>query len=244
MGERRYTIGEYVRERRNSLGMTCAELAARARISRVVAEEVESGARQPGSDTLSQLFDALQVPVWLRGHISSLTRPDFLPAGLGAVPDSPTPDDLADLHSLTHPACFQLLPTFDIVAANSAYQRWFPGVDAGTNILEWMFLNPVAKTVLPEWAGEARLLVNAFRVLAPGLADDKRIAEIIDSCGNAPEWEQMWAATLRPEELHRDRVLVLDPVNRRPRGLIARIYAPEFPLRPWLLYRLVPGARR
>ncbi|MFE3441432.1 helix-turn-helix domain-containing protein [Nocardia sp. NPDC059180] len=244
MIEQRYTIGEYVRERRHSVGMSCAELAVRARIPRVVAEEVESGAREPSSDTMAQLFDALQVPVWFRGHISSLARPDFLPAGLGAVPATPTPDDLADLHSLTHPACFQVLPTFDIVAANSAYQRWFPGVEAGTNVLEWMFLNPVAKTVLPEWPGEARLLVNAFRVMSPGLADDKRIAEIADTCGRAPEWEQMWTAPLRPEELHRDRILVRDPVSRRARGMIARIYAPEFPLRPWMLYRLVPGARR
>ncbi|NEW58778.1 helix-turn-helix transcriptional regulator [Nocardia cyriacigeorgica] len=244
MIEQRYTIGEYVRERRHSVGMSCAELAARARIPRVVVEEVESGAREHSSDTMTQLFDALQVPVWFRGHITSLTRPDFLPAGLGTVPACPTRDDLADLHSLTHPACFQVLPTFDIIAANSAYQRWFPGVEAGTNLLEWMFLNPVAKTVLPEWFSEARLLVNAFRVMSPGLADDKRIAEIADTCSRAPEWEQMWAAALRPEDLHRDRVLVRDPVNRRERGMIVRIYAPEFPLRPWMLYRLVPGAGR
>ncbi|WP_369023048.1 helix-turn-helix domain-containing protein [Nocardia cyriacigeorgica] len=242
MIEQRYTIGEYVRERRHSVGMSCAEMAVRARIPRVVAEEVESGAREPSSETLTHLFDALQVPVWFRGHISSLTRPDFLPSGIGPIPDTPTPDDLADLQSLTHPACFQVFPTFDIVAANSAYQRWFPGVEAGTNALEWMFLDPAAKAVLPEWSAEARLLVNAFRVLSPGLADDKRIAEIADRCGRAPEWERMWTAPLRPDELHRDRVLVRDPVTRRTRGLIARIYAPEFPLRPWMLYRLVPGA--
>src|SRR5690606_40525618 len=64
----------------------------------------------------------------------------------GPVPATPTAEDLTDLASLNHPACYLRFPTLDMLAANSDYQRLFPGLGAGTNLLEWMFLNPAARS--------------------------------------------------------------------------------------------------
>lgn len=160
-------IGAYLRERRLAAGLTAAHLAARAGLTEAGLDQIETGAVAPNHPLLQRLFDALEVPIWYRKHIVALTQPSFFAAAYGPGPDVPTPDDQADLHSLPDPACYQRMPTQDLVEANSAYQRVFPGAVARGNVLEWMFLDAAARRVMVDWAVEAHLLVDAFRFLSP-----------------------------------------------------------------------------
>lgn len=160
-------IGAYLRERRLAAGLTATHLAERAGLAEPVLDQVETGAVTPSYPLLEQLFDALEVPTWYRRHIVVLTLPNFFEAAYGPGPEVPTPDDRADLHSLPDPACYQRMPTQDLVAANSAFERTFPGAVARSTMLEWMFLDSAAKRVMVDWAVEAQLLVDAFRILSP-----------------------------------------------------------------------------
>ncbi|MGW4088629.1 helix-turn-helix domain-containing protein [Nocardia sp. NPDC004750] len=235
-------IGAYLRERRLAAGLTPAHLAERAELTEAVLDQIETGAVAPNQPLLQQLFDALEVPIWYRKHIVVLSLPNFFTAAYGPGPDVPTPDDQADLHSLPDPACYQRMPTQDLVAVNSAYERAFPGAFARGNVLEWMFLDAAARRVMVDWAVEAHLLVDAFRILSP-LAPRERVEEIAERCRRSPDWDRMWTTEVRPADLPRRRLQVRDPASRRVRSMSMRVYSPELPERPWWLYRLVTIVR-
>lgn len=235
-------IGAYLRERRLAAGLAPAHLAERAGLAEPVLDRVETGAITPSYPLLERLFDALEVPTWYRRHIVVLTLPNFFEAAYGPGPGVPTPDDLDDLHSLPDPACYQRMPTQDLVAANSAYERAFPGASARANMLEWMFLDPAAKRVIVEWAVEAHLLVDAFRMLSP-LAPRERVEEIAERCRRSSDWDRMWTSEVRSADIPRGRLLVRDLATRRVRTMSMRVYSPELPERPWWLYRLVTIGR-
>ncbi|MET9024913.1 helix-turn-helix domain-containing protein [Nocardia sp. NPDC004168] len=235
-------IGAYLRERRLAAGLTPAHLAERAELTEAVLDQIETGAVAPNQPLLQQLFDALEVPIWYRKHIVVLSLPNFFTDAYGPGPDVPTPDDQADLHSFPDPACYQRMPTQDLVAANSAYERAFPGALPRGNVLEWMFLDAAARRVMVDWAVEAHLLVDAFRILSP-LAPRERVEEIAERCRRSPDWDRMWTTEVRPADLPRRRLQVRDPASRRVRSMSMRVYSPELPERPWWLYRLVTIGR-
>ncbi|MFI9506980.1 helix-turn-helix domain-containing protein [Nocardia sp. NPDC052566] len=241
MADQRSPIGKYIRERREASGLTRQQLADRTKLSLSLIEKVELGSREPTINALGHLFDALLVPIPYRKHVLTLTMPNMFENSMGPGPGVPTPDDITDLESLGHPACLQKMPSYDLVAVNAAFARTFPGLGAGSNVIEWMFLDPVAKTVMTEWHKEAHLMVFAFRMLAPGLVPTSRVAEIAERCRAAPEWNYMWTAEVPPEHIVRDRVLIQDPVSKQIRRMIMRLYSPEFPTRPWWLYRVIPA---
>ncbi|BDT93589.1 hypothetical protein IFM12275_35650 [Nocardia sputorum] len=235
-------IGAYLRERRLAAGLTAAHLAARAGLTEAGLDQIETGAVAPNHPLLQRLFDALEVPIWYRKHIVALTQPSFFAAAYGPGPDVPTPDDQADLHSLPDPACYQRMPTQDLVEANSAYQRVFPGAVARGNVLEWMFLDAAARRVMVDWAVEAHLLVDAFRFLSP-LAPRERVEQIAERCRRSPDWDRMWTTEVSAADIPRRRLRVRELATGRVRTMSMRVYSPELPERPWWLFRLVTIGR-
>ncbi|WP_169815638.1 helix-turn-helix domain-containing protein [Nocardia inohanensis] len=235
-------FGEYLRQRRKDAELTREQLADRANVSASLIEKIERGSRPATLGTLRALFDELDVPALHRRQILARALPDVLGRRTPSGPPRPTSSDLADLDSLGHPAGFFLVPTFTLVAVNRPYLRLFPGVQDSPSLIEWMFLDPNARTVLPEWTSEAHRLVYGLRMLEPGVSRSDRTARIIGSCGSAPEWQGMWANEVPTEILFRQHVLVRDPAADRVHRLNARLYNPEFPDRPWWLYRLIPAA--
>lgn len=235
-------FGEYLRQRREDAELTREQLADRANVSASLIEKIERGSRPATLGTLRVLFDELDVPALHRRHILARALPDVLGRRTPSMPPHPTSSDLADLDSLEHPAGFFLVPTFTLVAVNRPYLRLFPGIQHSPSLIEWMFLDPQARTALPEWSSEAHRLVYGLRMLEPDAAHSDRTARIIGSCGTAPEWGPMWASEVPTEILFRQHVLVRDPAGDRIHRLNARLYNPEFPDRPWWLYRLIPAA--
>ncbi|GEM30641.1 helix-turn-helix domain-containing protein [Nocardia neocaledoniensis] len=230
-------LSVYLRERRMAAGLARSELAVRAQMAPLLIGQIESGALIPNQPMLQRLFDSLDVPLWYRKHILVLGLPAI---DTGSPAPTPSADDLTDLASLTHPACFQRFPTMDILAANSDYQRMFPGLGAGVNMLEWMFLDPAAKKVFLDWTTEAQLLVHAFRMLSP-LAPSQRVTEITESCGASPDWDPVWTSEVHAQDVARRHLRVRERSTGIERRMLLRIYDPAFPTRPWWLYRLIPS---
>ncbi|MFJ4656147.1 helix-turn-helix domain-containing protein [Nocardia sp. NPDC088792] len=231
-------FGEYIRQRRQDALLTRTELAHLANISVSLLEKIELGTRPTTLPTLQALLDQLGVPSMQRKYIldSSL-------AGVyGTSPNTsanPTAIDLADLESLPHPAGFYLLPTFTIAAANTAHRTTFPGLDSGTNLVEWMLLNPVARKILPEWDKEIHRLVHSIRMLTPHIDSDEQVAKALQPCRQAPEWDDLWHNTPPTRSADGTRILVRDIVAQQTRPMDVRIYSPEIPNRRWWLCRLI-----
>ncbi|WP_410871304.1 helix-turn-helix domain-containing protein [Nocardia sp. A7] len=230
-------LSVYLRERRLAAGLARTELATRTQLAPLLISQIESGALVPNPPMLQRLFDSLDVPQWYRKHILVLGLPAV---ESGTTPTTPSAEDLADLASLTHPACLTRFPTMDMLAANSDYQRLFPGLGAGANMLEWMFLNPAAKKVYLDWTTEAQLLVHAFRMLAP-LAPTQRITAITSACSASPDWDPVWTSEVRPQDIARRHLRLRERSTGLERRMLLRIYDPAFPSRPWWLYRLIPA---
>ncbi|MGW4369429.1 helix-turn-helix domain-containing protein [Nocardia takedensis] len=240
MADQLHTIARYIRERREAANMTRAALAKAAAVSPALIQKIEQGSRTPTQDALASLFDALEVPPTMRDHIISLTLPARLNAEIGREADLVLPADLAVLHSLPHPACFQSQPTFDVLAANAAFTRFFPGCEPGVNLIEWMMLHPAARESLPQWRRQTHLLVYTLRIMGPGLVPPDRIAAIVARCQDAPDWAELWGTEVAPQDIPRPTVLVNDPETGRTREMHAASLKFDFPRRHWWMYTLIP----
>ncbi|WP_169813172.1 helix-turn-helix domain-containing protein [Nocardia jejuensis] len=233
-------FGAYLRQRRRDAGLTREQLAHRTNISASLIEKIERGVRPATLPTLSTLMDGLDVPPSHRRHVLSRALPDVFAHPSPPAPPRPTPEDLADLNSLDHPASFYLMPTFEVVAVNPAYERAFPGVAAGTNFLEWMFLNPISRTVMVDWHRDAHRLVDSLRTFAPLTPHDPNVAAVIANCRTAPDWPVLWNKRPHPDTQFDEHLTVRDPATSRVQHLTPRTYTPELPMRPWWLCRLIP----
>lgn len=190
------SISRYLRERRESSGLTRAALGEMAGVSPALIQKIEQGTRTPTLEALTALTDALDVPEMFRDHLVALSvAPRY-----DSTPSLVRPADQVLIDGITHPASLQLHPVFEVLATNAAWRLLFPGLEAGVSMLEWMLLDPRAKTTLVDWEQQVHLCVYAFRVMGPGLASRAQITEIVNACSQAPEWERFW--TTEPRITH------------------------------------------
>lgn len=59
----RQLVGEVLRERRRAQDLTLRDLSAKARVSLSYISEIERGHKEPSSELLSALADALEIPL-------------------------------------------------------------------------------------------------------------------------------------------------------------------------------------
>lgn len=231
-------FGDYIRQRREDAWLTRTELARKANLSVSLIEKIELGTRRPTLHALQILFDTLDVAPMYRRHILDLSLPGLLSPPPPTTTPEPKADDLAALSGIETPACFYTLPTFTIVAANSAHQQMFPGLHPGANFPEWLFLNPAARDVIVDWRQEAHRCLHSIRQQPPNAATDTRISALVTICRQAPEWDELWNS--KPMGHVGAGLTIRDPVSRHTRHCRVGIYSPEYPQRAWWLCQLIP----
>lgn len=59
----RQLMGEVLRTRRRAQGMTLRDLSSKARVSLSYISEIERGQKEPSSELLAALADALEIPL-------------------------------------------------------------------------------------------------------------------------------------------------------------------------------------
>ncbi|MFD6392764.1 helix-turn-helix domain-containing protein [Nocardia sp. NPDC060259] len=232
-------IARYLRERRESAGLTRAALSAAAGISPALIQKIEQGTRPPTLEALTALFDALTVPEVMRDHLISLSITSrYDPVS----PPLVRPADQVLLDGITHPASLQMHPTFDVVATNAAWGLFFPGLETGISMLEWMLLDPRAKTALVDWEQQVHMCVYGFRVMGPGLASQQRIAEIVEACTTAPEWTKFWTSDpAAPHSLDDPVMYCRDPRTGATTAMtVHSLGASLIPRREWSLVVYAP----
>ncbi|WP_194852956.1 helix-turn-helix domain-containing protein [Nocardia sp. SYP-A9097] len=224
--------------RRESAGLTRAELARRAGVSEALIQKVEQGTRQATPTALGALFQTLEVPVQYIGHVTSVLLPEL--AGLVTEGGYPERLELDFLNSLPYPAGYQTMPAMDLLAANDAYRKAFPGLDPGTNIIAWMLLDPIARYVMRDWEREAHMMVYMFRHASPGVTAPERIEEITRLCSKSPDWQRFWDTEIPPNDIHRRPTQFLSPETGDWITMQMQVFRCEMPHRPWYMYTLTP----
>ncbi|MFI6865326.1 helix-turn-helix domain-containing protein [Nocardia sp. NPDC050406] len=240
MVEPHLAIAGYLRERREAARLTRAELARRASISEGLIQKIEQGTRQPTPAALAVLFDALEVPSVFRDYCAAILQPEL--STLANAEPAPTRSELDFLHSLPHPACFNIAPAQDLLAANAAFLRAFPGLRPGGNIMVWMLLDPRARQVVEDWERETHVMVQAFRHMAPGFTPPERIAEITERCSPAAEWDRLWSTDIPPIDMAPRPIRIRPLEGGEWTAMYAHVLRYAYPRRGWGMFSLVPIA--
>lgn len=233
-------IARYLRERRESAGLTRAALSGMAGISPALIQKIEQGTRTPTLEALTALFDALEVPDLFRSHILmlSISHRYDTPQPSGEVPAA----DLTLLHAIPFPASFQVYASYDILATNAAWDRHYPGLTTGTTLLEWMLLDPRSREALVDWREQVHLCVYGFRVMSRGVVPQRRIDELVATCAHAPEWTEFWTTEpATPASLDAPVLRIRDPETGAPTRMTMHNLGSTNPRRDWALIVFSPA---
>jgi transcriptional regulator with XRE-family HTH domain len=192
--DRRRLLGAFIRAhrervrpdgspgRRRTPGLRREELAARAAISATWCTWLEQGRPvQASPETLARLADALLLTRAERVYLFDLAgRAD--PRGLpDAVADAPEAL-LAIVRLLDQPA-YGLDRLWNACCWNAAaarlFQGWLDG-DQQRNLLHYVFLEPAARRLIPDWDARARRLLAEFRADYSHSFRDARVQRLVD----------------------------------------------------------------
>ncbi|NKX88518.1 helix-turn-helix domain-containing protein [Nocardia coubleae] len=234
-------IARYLRERREAAGLTRVALSARAGISPALIQKIEQGSRTPTLEALTALFDALDVPALFRDHLVSLSLADRYGSPAADIPSDIPTADLVLLNSISYPASLQMYTTYDVVATNSAWNRYFPGLDTSTTLLEWMLLDPRSREVMLDWDKQVHLCVYGFRVMSPGVVPKERIDRLFAACAVAEEWERFWTTEPDvPSHLDRPVQRFRHPETGAAVAMTMQVHDSIVPRREWSLVTFCP----
>lgn len=206
--ERRRELGSFLRARRERIapadvglpgsgrrrtpGLRREELATLAGISTTWYTFLEQGRDvRPSRQVLTAIADALRLQEPERAHLVTIAADDsrpvedveFLAPEVADVPDLVEP----------HPA-YVTGSSYDLLAYNDAAVQLLSGATDGPNpnLVRWMFLDPVARDVLPEWHIVAQGLLARLRTNAgrhPGSPRFQRLEqEIREASFEANAW--------------------------------------------------------
>jgi transcriptional regulator with XRE-family HTH domain len=207
-GDQRQLLGAFVRAHREKLppegggvrrrtpGLRREELAARAGISATWCTWIEQGRDVKASpQALARLARAMML--------SRAERAYFFELSGKRDPDGPSPPDRADAppsivdaaQAIRHPA-YGLDRLWNACAWNAAAKRLFPGWldrDCQRNLLIFVFLDPAARDLIPNWKDRAVRLLAEFRSDFGHSFSDPRARDLVERLQRkSPLFAQAW----------------------------------------------------
>ena len=188
--------------RRRTPGLRREEVAQLAGVSVTWYTWLEQGGRRrmgvPSAETLDGIAAALRLDRPERDHLFLLAhgRPPPRPSAPLAAAVPPSVRRLID-GLVGCPAIVRTADTWDVVAWNRASTAVFhdyadvpPG---GRNLLRRVFTDAAVRAHMPDWAGDARRLVAAFRGgrarSGPSPASDRLVADLSHA---SPDFARWW----------------------------------------------------
>jgi transcriptional regulator with XRE-family HTH domain len=210
-GRQQRTLGEFLRahrarlspaglglpagQRRRTPGLRREEVAQRCGLSVTWYTWLEQGRDVAASpQALAAVAQALQLTPAERAYlfqIAGRVDPDAV------TDEADVPPALADaLASISGPA-YVLDRLWNARACNAAARRLFVGWLDGDepNLLRYVFLNPVARRVIPDWSGRARRVLAEFRAESSRHLDDPALVALVDDLRSRSDFfAQCWDA--------------------------------------------------
>jgi transcriptional regulator with XRE-family HTH domain len=182
--------------RRRTPGLRREELAARAGISATWCAWIEQGrAVQASPEALERLAGALALTRAERAYLFDLAGRLDAVAAPGLETDAP-PSLAALVRSVRHPA-YGLDRLWNACSWNGAAAKLFTGWLDGAhqrNLLRFVFLEPAARKLIPEWQDRARRLLAEFRADYGHTFRDARTKSFVESLRReSPFFAEAWA---------------------------------------------------
>jgi transcriptional regulator with XRE-family HTH domain len=187
-------LGLAAGQRRRTPGLRREEVAQRCGLSVTWYTWLEQGRDVAASpQALASVARALQLTPAERAYLFRIAgRIDPALPGDDAMD---VPPALADaLASISGPA-YVLDRLWNARACNDAARRLFVGWLDGeeSNLLRYVFLNPVARRVIPDWNGRARRVLAEFRAESSRHLDDPALVALVDDLrGRSDFFAQCW----------------------------------------------------
>jgi transcriptional regulator with XRE-family HTH domain len=185
---------------RRVAGLRREELAMLAGVSVDYYTRLEQGrAHNVSEQVLSAVAEALRLDDLERRHLFDLVKP--VKPGTSAAPARPPrarPAVRAMLHALDPVPAVLHGPRLEVVAINRMGKILIDDFDAmpaaERNMARWMFLNPKARTVYPDWAEIAEQMVAILRVTAGKDAQDPALTALVgELTTRSDEFARFWA---------------------------------------------------
>ncbi|MFE3188769.1 helix-turn-helix transcriptional regulator [Nocardia sp. NPDC059240] len=153
------TLAAFLKQLRLRRGWTQRVLAQQVYLGIGTVQKLEQGDKVGvGDRALTVLADAICDDEHERAHLRALAgRPDLT---LGEAATAADIERLLDQLAAI-PAAW--LVDWRIVVANATYRRLWTGLPEAESIAHWMFTDPRAQHVLPEWRYEAEVVVGLLR---------------------------------------------------------------------------------
>ncbi len=196
-------VGLKANGRRRTPGLRREELATLAGVSIDYLVRLEQGRdTNPSTEIVGALATALQLD-------GDETRYMLGLASLGASPHLEQFCPAAPVLDLTVSASVERLvsqldpipafvsgPLGDVVTANQAWTMLMAlhGVEQPHNLIRHHFLDPGARTALPDWAAIADEKVARLRIVHGRLEAEPALVALLDELMAAPEFTARWAA--------------------------------------------------
>ncbi|MFI8977258.1 helix-turn-helix domain-containing protein [Nocardia asteroides] len=187
-------VGAIVRQYRRELGMTQADLSVQSGVSESAITKIESGNRVVTAELLARLAGPLELSDIQLARLTVLTERRLSELHRRG---RTTPLSWPWLHRVTQlsaPAALFASGGVVVEVANPPFEALFPGVHAGRNFLEWLVLDPRAKTVLPEWKAEAHRAVRRARENMTSFIPDIEIATLTANLRDHPDFKRFWTS--------------------------------------------------
>lgn len=156
---------------------------------------------------LVAIEDALRLDELERKHLRSLLSADSVHPHRPASPVKARPAALAMINALDPVPAVICGPYLEVLGINHAGKALFDDFDAmpirERNMARWMFLNPRAKQVYPDWASIAAQNVAVLRAAAVSGVCNARLVELVGELSLAsPEFARFWADYRLSEHTH------------------------------------------
>jgi transcriptional regulator with XRE-family HTH domain len=183
--------------RRRTPGLRREEVAQRANVSTTWYSWLEQGrGGAPSANVLDRIARALMLMDVEREHLFllALGRP---PEVRYQAAEGVTPRLQRVLDALELSPAYIKTSTWDIVAWNRAALAVLVDYAAlpveQRNILRLLFCNPGVRAAMPNWEGDARFVVAAFRADAARAGAAQTVKALVDEvCRLSPEFDAMW----------------------------------------------------
>ncbi|MFD9741700.1 helix-turn-helix transcriptional regulator [Umezawaea sp. NPDC059074] len=182
---------------RRVAGLRREELALLAGVSVDYYNRLEQGrARNVSDQVLSAVADALRLDELERAHLFELVKPSGGRVGVRSVRARPAVRMMIEALDPT-PAVVHG-PRLEVVAINrmgTVLIDDFPAMPVGErNMARWMFLNPKARVVYPDWAVIAEQMVAILRVAGGRDSADPVLGALVAELSAASEeFARYWA---------------------------------------------------
>lgn len=205
--DQRHLLGAFVRARRESIapgspgrrrrtpGLRREELAARAGIGVTWVAWIEQGRPvRASAETLARLADGLALTRAERAYLFTLAgRHD--PADPFAPPAAAAPAAMAALAGRLDWPAYGLDAAWTVCCANDAARALFVGLfDAEQpNLLRYIFTQPEARSLLPDWADRCNRALAEFRRDYGRVLGDPRVAGVVAwLCSHSEPFRAAW----------------------------------------------------